>query len=515
MRTLIHNVEIADGSGREPFHGWVIIHHNAIESVGENQPPTVSGFDHCIDGKCNLLTPGFIDAHGHSDLSIFTDPTAKCRLLQGITTEITGNCGLSPFPVTHKNREHLEDLYRIYNTRIDWYDFRGYADTLRRAAPGIHISALTGHNTLRAACMGYENGEVTHRQINEMKKLLSENLAQGSCGLSLGLLYNPGKFAASKEILSILHPLAEQEKVLTAHLRSEGDQLLESLDEMILFKKSANLSRIHISHLKTALEENWHKIDEVMQKLDQEPDMTADRYPYTEGMTSLSVIAPEPFAQLNDSALSETLQNSDQYQSLRQKLLEIKSEKWSKIRLVHTRYPKVLPYCGKMFSEICTALSCEPHDLCAEILKHDALYTMAAFGGMSESNMKKIIASPYTACGSDENTRSTDPKFGRPHPRGYGSMPNFFKFAREYCSVGETIRKMTALPASIFGLSKRGLIRAGYFADLTLLNPDTFIGRANFENPYIYAEGIHSVWVNGLPAVREGELMQSRHGTII
>lgn len=510
---LIYHSWIADGSGNEPFLGWLRTEGAVIAEIGKGAPPHFSGI-RSLDGEEALLSPGFIDSHGHSDLSVFSAPAAENRLRQGVTAEIIGNCGLSPFPITHRNREHLEALYQAYETPLGWDDFEGYANAVSRCEPAIHLAALTGHNTLRAAVCGYENIPVTHAETVEMRRLFAQALMQGSAGLSLGLLYVPGKFAETTEVMNMLAPLAELGKPLAAHLRSEGDELLESVDEMIRFQRECGLPKIHISHLKTALRRNWFKIDALLEKIQNTSGLTADRYPYTEGMTSLSVIVPSPLGDLTDRALAEALQSPKTYHELLIALSEAAVD-WAGIRLADCPLSEMIPFLGEKIPAIAGKLNLSPPELVARILRDSGGKAMGAFGGMSPDNMSRILALPNLCCGSDENIRPNDFSLGHAHPRGFGSMPVFFNEVRKSLPLGETIRKMTALPAGIFGLRHRGQLRPGFTADLVLWDPNTFEGRANFASPHCLSEGVRAVWVDGHAAVWDQSLSSRRNGKML
>ncbi len=502
--TLIKNANIADGSGSESRAGDVAFENGMIAAVGQNLPKTGAG--KIIDARGLCLAPGFIDSHGHSDISILAAPEATGKISQGVTTEIVGNCGLSAFPVTDKNREHLEELYRNYNEKLTWTDAAGYAKELSGRNPAINIVSLCGHNSLRAAVCGYEKKEISGEDISTMKELLSKNLRQGAVGFSTGLLYVPGKFAKSPEIVELLKELSSAAKPYCTHLRSESMFLVESIRESICMCAASGAPKLHISHLKTARKENWGKLDEALSAIDegrkQDIEITADRYPYIESMTQLSIILPDSYGDLDSVSLEKKLAEPGAPEDLEKKLKSASPDRWKNIKLICCAQKDLKAMFGKSLEEIAQKTGISPERLCVDILREDSAGALAAFcGGMSLDNMRKIIRQPFVACGSDENARPEDYSIGRSHPRAFGSFPRFINMVRQSEGLEEAIRKITSLPAAIFGLKKRGLIKPGFIADMALFDPDKLKDNADFANPHALCEGIEKVFVSGNEAL--------------
>lgn len=500
MKLLIKNAFVIDGSGQPGNNHEVLLENGIIIAVGKNFPESAA--DNFFDAGGQILSPGFIDAHSHSDMSILAAPAATGKISQGITTEIVGNCGLSVFPISNYNREHLEELYRNYNEKITWKSLAGYLTELRRRNPAVNIFSLCGHNTLRAALAGYEDQKLSANQLVKMQSMLTETFQQGAAGLSSGLLYVPGKFSTNTELIALLKTVAAEKLVYATHLRSEGQRLTESLEETFDLAISAGLKNIHISHLKTSGRNNWHKLPAVFSLFKQaEADgltVTADRYPYTESMTQLSVILPAPYDALDDIALERFMSKPEHFKQVAAALAELPSERWRTVRLVSTKTSGMENFSGEIFCHIAVQLNTTAPELCAKILAEDAAGAMAAFLGMSEENMKRIIKAPFTVCGTDESARPADYSIGHSHPRGFGSFPRFINILLlENLSLEEIIHKITLQPARIFGINNRGLIAPGYAADLVLFNPDKLSDCSTFASPHVTATGISAVWVNG------------------
>ncbi len=513
MSTLIYNAYIVDGGENLPFMGSLIINDSGrISYIGEQTFP-LEDFDDTFDAGGHVLAPGFIDTHSHSDVPIFIAPEATELLAQGITTVVCGNCGMSPFPVTPKNQEALQKRYQQYGVTLSWKTFSDYAEKLRQLRPGVNLVSLLGHNTLRAAVLGYENILPNETHIETMKLLLNDALDQGCAGVSLGLIYIPGKFTTESELIETLKPLGMSQKTLTAHLRSEGDQLLESLEEFLKLGTQCCIKRCHVSHLKTALKHNWHKIDALEKQFartDYPFELSADRYPYTEGMTSLSIILPEPWGDFSDAKIQDILQDPATYKTV----LDVmqKRETWVGIRLADTRVGKYQPYLGKMLEEIAELENRSCAEIFCEILREDSINALGTFSGMSVENMNRIIGFKNVCCGSDENVKPIDFSMGRSHPRGWGSFPKFFHAARQTHSLETVIAKMSALPAQIFQIPNRGRLVEGYIADLVLFDAENFTDKADFANPHQLAQGVKRVWIHGNVAWDDNQKIEGRYG---
>lgn len=500
-KTLFKGARIIDGTGMPGYNGDVLIDDDVIVLV--DRDIAVTGADQVIEASGLVLAPGFIDSHSHSDLSILAAPEAIGKVSQGVTTEIIGNCGLSPFPLTDLNRKHLQELWARYQIDLTWDSCREYLQEVRRRRPAVNIFSLVGHNTLRAAVIGYKTKRpASASELAAMQRLLAGSIADGAIGLSFGLPYVPGKFADLNELVALRKVLPGNDFPCSIHMRSEGSLLEEALTEALNTAMLAGQPKIHISHLKTAGEANWHKIDRVFELIEQATrhgglKVTADRYPYIESMTQLSMILPEPYSDLDDSSIGRRLRNPAHFKTLVAALAEVPAARWESVRLVSGAAHRK-PMFGKRFVDIATATGMAPHLVCAELLREDAPSTRAAFRGMSEANMKRIISASFTVCGTDESALPTDYSLGRAHPRGFGSFPRFMRLLLEAgVPLEQIIHKLTGQAAAIFNLSRRGTIKPGNKADLVLFDPEAFRDAADFSSPHQPATGINQVWANG------------------
>lgn len=502
---LLSGVLLYDGSSSPPFPADILIRGRKILQV-ERHSAAVFPSAEIYPASGLAAAPGFIDVHGHSDISILADPRAFGKVSQGVTTEIAGNCGLSVFPVFGEVREHLQEVYAEYGVPVTWDSFQSYADTLDACGPAINLAVLCGHNTLRAAVLGYSKKEASPQEIDRMKFLLREALQQGAAGFSTGLIYIPGRFSSKEELMSLMGTLKEFSRPYTTHLRSEGDALTEALEEAIDLARVGG-GNLQVSHLKTARPHNHGKLDRVFSLIEhaqsQGLHVYADRYPYTFSQTSLSVVLPEPFASMNDCLIRETLRKDIAAYRNALEALQNSPRDWSRVILTNSRAENVRDCIGKTMTDAAREKGKSPAEFCLELLREDAPGTMAAFGGMSEVNLERILAKSWVGCGTDESARPADDSLGRSHPRGFGSFPRFISMAKRTAPLEEVIRRITAMPAAFFGLRGRGMIREGYFADMVLFEEEKLDSKADFVCPHRSAEGIRTVFVNGKIAYSE------------
>lgn len=496
MRILLKGF-VADGI-HEPSRMAVLIENDRISAV-EKDIYGASAADLTLKFKDEIISPGFIDAHGHSDISLLAAPAAESKRHQGVTCEITGNCGLSVFPVTENNRSHLEALYANYGIPISWSDLQGYTEALKSGNVGLRSYSLCGHNTLRSAVAGYEKKDISAHDRQEMARLLKSALASGSPGLSTGLLYTPGCFAQKDEIVGLMRVLAKYDAVYATHLRSEGDLLIESLTETLDAAKTAGLKKLLISHLKTAGKNNWHKLDQVFDLINnyryQGIDVRFDRYPYTESQTMLSVILPPPFDKMPDKDITIKLRNQQLRDDLCRDLAEKRSsDDWQRWRLTGTTHPEWKKFIGQKYSDLPTA----PEIAVIEQLCHDATTATIGAAGMSEENMLKIITSPLCIGGSDGNALPCSHRFGTAHPRAFGAIAKFIRLKLDNgIPIGETINSVTSLPAEFFSLRQIGIIQSEKKADLCVFSPEEIDSDADFISPHQLARGIKLTMLDG------------------
>ena len=476
----------------------VLIENDRIIAV-ETDISGTSAADKIFTFKKEIISPGFIDAHGHSDLSAPAAPECFSKISQGITSEICGNCGLSAFPVTPANREHLEALYANYGVPLDWADFPGYMKRCTEYAPELRLFPLCGHNTLRAAVSGYEEKRISSKECDRMCRMLADQLDAGAVGLSSGLLYVPGCFAEADEILALMGVLAIKNKPFTTHLRSEGDRLLESLEEIFELACRAGVHKVQISHLKTAGSDNFGKLDRAFALIGQYRsgglDIRFDRYPYIESQTMLSVVLGKEYSGYGDGEISALFNDPEERRRAVDHLHSIRNEQyWKTRRLAGTGVSGYRKYQGMFFADI----PGDPAENVVDILYRSAPDSMVASANMSERNMLEIISHEQCVFGSDGNALPPDDRFGQPHPRSFGGAPRFARLLLDRgIAIPEVCARLSGNAAEFFGLPGVGSVTAGNFADLTVFDPDVIDSAADFRDPFRSPQGITAVLCSG------------------
>ncbi len=479
-----------------------------------------------IEAKGLAVAPGFIDAHDHTDLGLLANPKAESQVRQGVTTIISGNCGDSFFPVSNLIFEEWKtNAKKEYNIDLNWKDITGFFNRLEEQGMALNYGTLVGHGSIRREVVGLDDTTPTENQLKQMQKLVEENIKAGALGMSTGLEYAPGSFAKPPEIAALCQTVSLNNGVYSTHMRSEGDFLLESLEESIDIARKTKVS-LQISHLKVAYPGNWSKIDAALSKIEaahkQGINIHADRYPYIAGSTGLSFYFPlwakqgtakDFVARLKDPKLDAKIRSHLQE---KEKMLG----SWDKVLIssVITQENKKVE--GKTVLEAAREAGKPPYEFMRDLLiAEDNRVTMITFIA-SEDNLKRILAYPLVVIGADGEAAAPYGILGRgkPHPRLYGTFPRALgKYAREekIFSLAKGIQKMTSITAQKFGLANRGQIKAGYFADLVVFNPDKIIDCATWKDPHQYPKGIDSVIVNGQIVIREGEHTGNLPGKIL
>lgn len=469
---IIRNAQILDGSGAPEFRADIAIHAGKIAALGalENQEALTTLYADDL-----VLAPGFIDVHTHDDLQVIRAPDMLPKISQGITTVIVGNCGISASPVTLNG--NLPDPMNLLGTADDFQyaDFASYKAAVNNTAPAVNVAALIGHTALRNNHMDTLERAASDDEIENMRTQLRESLQAGALGLSSGLAYASAFAATTAEVKGLAQVLNEFGAVYTTHLRTEFDEILSALDEAFDIGEHAQAPVI-VSHLKCAGAGNWGRSGEVLQKIERAADrhpVGCDCYPY--------------------SASSSTLD-----------LQQVTSD----FDIVITWSEPHPEQGGKKLAEIASEWQISLLEAAKKLQPAGAVYH-----GMSEQDVQKILAHPLTMVGSDG--LPVDPL---PHPRLWGAFPRVLgHYSRDLklFSLPEAVRKMTRMSADRFGLDDRGRIALGAAADLVLFDPQQVKDSATFSAPQQLAEGIHSVWVNGVLSYQNKKLTGQRAGKFL
>jgi len=518
-RILIRNGTIVDGTGKPGFVGSVLIEGEKILEILEQLDGLEELADlEVLDATGLIVSPGFIDAHAHSDAYLVLEPDAPSKIRQGITTEVNGQCGGSVAP-RYGEARLSSDWAALLGDRLTWRSMAEYREVLSQAKPAINTVQFVGHNTLRSSVVGYAGRAATPDELKEMQRLLEQSLDEGGWGLTTGLIYQPGKYSTPEEVVALAKVAAAKGGFYATHMRSEGDRILEAIDEVIALVKATGI-RAEISHLKTSGKRNWNKIDAVLDKMQDAVDagllLGSDRYPYCAAGTDLDIVLPD-WAQ-EGGAPAELARLKDEGQRLKiADEINASDRDWSTVMIGGTWAEETRAFSGLTVAEILarsarssSGASCSrkssasrttPGELVCSILEADGCKTGAFFFGMSEENLAKIYARPWIVPGSDASLRAPWGPLGKdhPHPRAYGTMPEFYRRVRALgFSREETVARMTSVPAKRFGIKGRGVLEKGAFADIVIWDEATFRSTATYEKPHQFAEGVRHVMVNGV-----------------
>lgn len=512
---LVRGGLVLDGRGGTAVRADVALTGDRIAAVGDLSKAAAANE---FDAAGRLVCPGFIDVHTHSDAYLLIEPGAPSKIRQGVTTEITGNCGASAAPRWPGYTMPADWLEQKYPG--DWHSVAEYRELLAAQTPAMNSAMLIGHRALRAAVMGIEPRAATADEIAKMQKLLEAALEEGGAGLSTGLVYAPAMHARPEEIQALAAGAARRGKIYATHMRSEGGALLEAIAEALDVARATGV-RLQISHLKTAGRANWGKLEAALEKIRAARkaglEVASDRYPYTASCTDLDVILPAWAAQGGRAAILARLHDPTERAKIRAEMAGARNDQyWENVWIGSTHHPDNKPFRGRPIAAAAEAWKLHPLDAALRLMETDELFTGGIFFGMSEENLWRILAEPWVMLGSDASLRAPwgPLSHDHPHPRAYGTFGRFLRAALDGKTVpaGEAVRKMTSLPAEQFRLKDRGVIRAGAFADLVVLDPKTFRDRATYEQPHQFCEGLSAVWVNGVLTFRDGKDTGARGG---
>lgn len=524
----IENARIIDGTGTPWFRGAIGVTDGAISDVVRETDHGLDA-DIRIDADDSVLCPGFIDAHSHSDLELFADPSLAPKTRQGITTEILGQDGFSMAPLSHEAgidtyQECLAGLAGRLNREWSWNSVAEYLDAIESSEFAPNVATLVGHGTARYEVLGMDEVDPTDAELEEMAALVKEGLDEGAIGFSTGLVYTPQVYAGTEEVSRLAAELAPYGRPFVAHIRSEGRWIWEAIDEFVDIGATHGIA-LHISHFKLTGSGQRGRAERLLAGVEiareRGVDLTADQYPYTAGSSMLTSLLP-PWVQSRDrKAVRETLADPDGREEIRKDIEEWRIDGWEnvggktgwdRIEITNLGSKEYRDEAGRDIETIATERGSTPIDILCDVLLAEDLDASMIAHGLVESDVRTIMESDRVAV-------ATDGLFGsHPHPRVYGTYPRVLgKYAREegVLSLEQAIYKMTALPARVMGLDSKGVLRPGMDADLVVFDPQVVDDRATFENPERYPVGIEYVIVDGTPIVSGGQPTGARPGTAI
>jgi len=484
-----------------------------------------------IDATGMIVCPGFVDIHSHSDLHLLANPLAESKIMQGVTTELVGNCGTSAAPLLGSAKVAAKEAGEYLFVNVDWTTIDEYLLRLHNIRTSVNVCTLVGAETIRKCVLGDGDVQPSKEKLDQMRGLVADAMLQGAFGISSGLIYAPGCYATTEEIIALTAVAASFGGLYASHIRGEGRTLSKAVDEAIRIGKESH-ARVEISHHKACGLANWGKVREtlemIMQARAEGIDVAYDTYPYTASCTSLDAILPPWVREGGKDAVITRLQDP----TLRSKIakeLETPSDEWEAIAaengweqvvLIDFKKEDNKRFENRSVASIAKELGKTPTETALDLIIDERLQVSAVFHEISEDDVIRVISNPLGAIGSDgcaekpygPNSSSAT------HPRSYGTFP---RVLRRYAidngniSIEEAVRKMTSAPADRIGLKDRGILAKGYSADVVVFDPAKIRDRATFENSHVYPEGIENVIVNGVLTVEKGKHTMERNGLVL
>jgi len=525
---VIVNGHIIDGTGSPWYSGQIGIRAGHIAAIGNLE---ASPRRQTIDARGKVVAPGFIDMLGQSEMTILVDPRLPSKIYQGITTEITGEGG-SAAPLNPTIVAADRAGYDHLKINPDWTTFREYFARLERQGMGINLASYVGATSVRRMVLGDADVQPTPTQLADMQTLVRQAMQDGAVGLSTALQYAPAPYAKTEELTALASEAAKYGGIYATHMRSEGDTVLDAIDEAVRIGREAHIP-VEIWHLKAAGKANWGRMPELVARIDAARasgvDISADTYAYTAWFNTFSAFIPPWAHDGGDAKLIERLQDKTTRARIRKEMLTPGGNwdnEWQEIpgpeaiQIAVVQNPELTPLQGKRLSEVAAMWKEDPIDALCDLLIRDKAFTEVAVFGMSEPDVTLALKQPWVSIDNDSQGTSPDGPLGQehPHPRAYGTFPRILrKYVREehVLTLEDAIRKFTALPAQRMRFTDRGVLKKGMWADVVIFDPETIRDLATFEQPNQLSQGMEYVLVNGVPVIGEGKMTGALPGKVL
>jgi len=522
---IIKGGTVYDGTGGQPRHVDVAIRGDRIAGVGDFKNAKAKTI---IDAKGLAVAPGFINMLSWSNESLIQDGRSQSEIRQGVTTEIMGE-GESMGPVNDRVREHMLRQQGDIKYDVKWNTLAEYLRYLEDHGISCNVASFIGATTVRENVIGFEDKAPTPEQLDQMRELVRKEMEAGALGIGTSLIYPPAFYAKTEELIEMCKVAAKYQGKYISHMRSEGNRLLEALDELIRISREAGIPA-EVYHIKAAGQQNWPKENELLSRIEAAQKkglkITADMYTYTAGGTGLDACLPPwtedggypaLFKRLRDPATREKIKAQVQTPSDEWENMYLAAGGPEHILLGQFKSDKLKPLTGKTLAEVAKMRSRDPIDTAMDLIAEDGSRIGTIYFMISEENIKKELAKPWISFGSDEASQAPEGVFlkSNPHPRAYGNFARVLgKYARDekVLPVSDAIHRLSGLPATNLGLDHRGFLKEGMFADVVVFDPATIADRATFEKPHQYAVGVKHVFVNGVQVLKDGEHTGAKPG---
>ena len=525
---ILRDGTVYDGSGSEPFVADIAIDDDVITAIGnlDDARGTLE-----IDVQGLAVAPGFINMLSWATQSLIQDGRSQSDIRQGVTLEVMGE-GNSMGPLNEAMKQELIDRQSDIRYDIEWTTLDEYLEYLVRRGISTNVASFIGAATPRKYVIGYEDRAPTPEELEEMQQIVREAMAEGAMGVASSLMYPPGLFADTAELIALSAAAAEYDGMYISHMRDEGAHMLEAIEELITIAREAGI-RAEIYHLKSSGQQNWHLFDEAVKMIEdargQGLQITADVYTYPAGSTGLNVTVP-PWVQ--DGGFEASLERMRDPE-LRQRIIEemnMPSDEWENmfllagsldnILLVNFKNEALKPLTGKTLAEVVEMRGTSPENTIMDLIIEDGSRVGSVYFTQSEDIVSRAVALPWVSFNSDAGSLAPEGVFlkSNPHPRAYGSFARVLaKYVREdkVVTLQEAVRKLSSLPAKNLKLDRRGLLQEGYFADVVVFDPETIQDHATFVEPHQYATGMLHVFVNGEQVLKNGEHTGATPGRVV
>jgi N-acyl-D-amino-acid deacylase len=524
---VLRNGRVCDGSGAPCVAGGVAIDGDTIAKVGDLGDAR-GKTERDVRGQ--VIAPGFLNMMS-SEWGLFADGRSQSDIRQGVTLEIFGE-GESMGPLNGAMRAEYEKQEIDLHYDVTWHTLAEGLDTLARRGISTNIASFLGAATPRVNVLGRANRAPTPAELDQMRKLTAKAMEDGALGVASALIYQPGTYARTDELVALAEVAARYRGIYVSHIRNEGDGEMEAIDELISIARQAKIPA-EIYHLKVSGEKNWKRLPEVIRKVEDARAaglrITADMYTYTAGATGLDASMP-PWVQeggleawrkrLEDPSIRKRVKEEMRAPGSRWDNLYLATGSPEKVLLIGFKSQKLKALTGKTLGEVARLRHTSPEEAAMDLVIEDDSRVGTVYFLMSEDNVRRQIALPWVSFASDEDSRGIDGVFlkSSAHPRAYGNFARVYaRYVRDEkrLPVEEAVRKMTSLPASNLGIARRGMLRKGYFADVVVFDPRTIQDHATFEKPKQYATGVSEVWVNGVAVIRDGEHTGAKPGRVV
>ncbi len=526
--TVIRNGKVYDGSGNAPVVADVAIDGDSIVAMGAN----LAGKGRLeVDATGLAVAPGFINMLSWANESLLEDGRSQGDIRQGVTLEVMGE-GESMGPITDTLRTYMRSQQSDIKYPITWNTLGGYLDTLVSKGISTNVASFVGATTVRINVIGWDDREPTPDELARMQQLVRDAMEEGALGVGSSLIYAPAFYAKTAELTALMQAAAPYGGMYISHIRSEGNRLLEAVDELLSIA-AATGTRAEIYHLKAAGKNNWDKMDAVLAKIDSARAaglmISANIYPYLAGATGLDASMP-PWVQaggyvkwaerLRDPAIRARVKKEMMTPTNDWESLYLAAGSPERVILVAFKADSLKQYTGKTLAEVAAMRGTSPEETAMDLVIKDGTRVGTVYFVMSEDNVVKEIAKPWVSVGSDEGSYAPEGVFlkSNAHPRAYGSFARLLgKYARDekVISLAEAVRRLTSLPAGNLRIPRRGTLAPGNFADVVVFSADSIMDHATFDQPHQYATGMRDVFVNGTPVLRNGEHTGAKPGRVV